>query len=479
MGDALINTAQTTSLEPRRIGYLPFYVSFYEDIHAGFRAEKAEFARECGEQLARFGEVVWDGRVIETVEQARAAGDALAAQGVDCIVVVTTLAVFAGIPLEALMQCAAPVVLWNPELAPAPPANYDMVQVVRNTTQIGVQALANTLLREGRWFRVVTGYRYGDHTLRSLDRIFRILDAACAVRNARLLEIGGGFPLMTDIELDDAFLANNLGASVTHISGEELHAKCRGVNREAIDVARIELERGHEMVGMDAVALERSIRLSLAVDSFAREHRASAGSVNCHACCRPSSEVGVTACLALGVQNTWGRPFTCTGDLPTALAMLMLKRLAGSSLYTEVQIVDAARNAVVVSNSGEGEESMRREEHRSTIRPCTNFSGACGRGASFAYPIRSGPATLVSFTPTPRGAKPFRVIAAEGEVLADLLPEIGSVAGLFRFASGDVHDAYTRWLEAGAVHHAATAAGCHARELAEICELVNAEFVGV
>ena len=56
-----------------------------------------------------------------------------------------------------------------------------------------------------------------------------------------------------------------------------------------------------------------------------------------------------------------GRPFTCTGDLPTALAMLILKKLTGVAMYTEVQVMDEKSRAVVIANSGEGEEGIRRK----------------------------------------------------------------------------------------------------------------------
>ena len=60
-------------------------------------------------------------------------------------------------------------------------------------------------------------------------------------------------------------------------------------------------------------------------------------------------------------------------------------------------------------------------------------------------------------TLVPNSPKAYRLIVAEGEVLEDTLPDAGALAGFFRFNSDDMQDAYARWMEAGAVHHAATA----------------------
>jgi L-arabinose isomerase len=222
--------------------------------------------------------------------------------------------------------------------------------------------------------------------------------------------------------------------------------------------------------------LERSIRLSEAVSTLVQNSEADAGTLNCHGVCLRNSSIGVTACYSLGVQNRGGRPFTCTGDLPTAVALLALKALTGVAMYTEVQVMDEVREAIVIANSGEGEEGIRRQDYPSLVRGNTNFSGVHGRGASFAYPLQPGPATVVSVTPSAAG---WRLIAAEGAILEEALPDAGALAGFFRFRSGDLHTSYRRWLEAGAVHHAATTLGHWTNELAALSELLGIQFIEV
>ncbi len=464
-----------------RIGFLPFYVDYYEGICADFPREKMAVARRCAQALESYGTVVWDQQLIKSADSAAAAGRALARGGIDVAVVVTTIAVFASIPWAALRELsAAPILIWNVQQIESVTQGYSMVEIVRNTGQIGTQALANTLLREGRPFKVVTGVEHSAQMRERLRRLFGVVRTALALRSARLLAVGEGFPGMTDIAMDESYLSKHLGASVQRISSAELTRAYVTADSGRVGREQEELSLASGVRDLTADEMERSVRLSVALQSLVDEHGADAGSVNCHmGNCLRNLEIGIAACYSLGVQNSRGRPFTCTGDLPTALAMLLLKNLTGVAMYTEVQVMDEKRQAVVIANSGEGEEQIRHAGARCRVIGNTNFKGVHGRGASFVYSLKPGPATLVSLTPTPNGTKPFRVIVAEGEILDEPLPDAGALAGFFRFRGTTLHDGYTRWLEAGPVHHAATSTGHWAAKIRDVGEMLNFEFVGV
>lgn len=313
-----------------------------------------------------------------------------------------------------------------------------------------------------------------------------------------MLAIGQLFPAMTDILMDEPALQQHIGATVAHVSNEELTRRYLSISEAEVEETVAGMKRTNQVNELTGDEILRSSRLCASLNSFVEEHRADGGTLNCHVgVCLRNPEIGITACYSLGVQNSMGRPFTCTGDLPTAIAMLILKKLTGISMYTEVQVMDEKRRAIVIANSGEGEDGIRRKGCKSCVRGNANFNGVHGRGASFAYPLQPGPATIVSFTPTAHETEkrrdgkveiapypsipvsPYRLIVAEGTILKDPLPDAGALAGFFRFKKADLHTGYTRWLEAGAVHHAATTFGHWSRELKAVCELLNLDFVEV
>ena len=460
-----------------KIGYLPFYVDYYEGICPDFPVEKAALAKRSYDRLAKFGEVIWDGTLVVDVATATAAGQALAAKKPDCIVVVTTIAVFGGICWAALQHLKAPILVWNPQLIETVGSGYSMEAIVRNTGQIGTQALANTLVRNGRLFRVLTGYEEGERTEKELRRFFLVVATVNALRTARLLAVGEVFGLMTDIHIDEANLARRIGATVSHVSSEELTQRYLAISDATVRDRLREMRGAYTVTELTEDEASRSARLCAVFCELVEEHRADAGTFNCHiGVCIRNPAIGITGCYSHGIQNSMGRPFTCTGDLPTALAMLLLKRLTGVAMYTEVQVMDEHRNAIVIANSGEGEEGIRREGCPAVVIGNTNFRGIHGRGASFAYPLAPGPATVLSFTPT---AGKYRLIVAEGEILEATLPDTGALAGFFRFAHTDLHTGYTRWMEAGAVHHAATTKGHWNREIAEVAEWMGFELISI
>lgn len=173
-----------------RIGFLPFYVDYYEGICPGFPVEKQAICERLAGMLRERGEVLWDGRMIRDQEQAAAAGGELARQAPDCVVVFTSIAVFSAIPWAALQPLAGPLLVWNAQQIETVAGRYTMEEIVRNTGQIGTQALANTLVREGRPFRVLTGYETAAPTRRGLDAFLGVVRAdgiECDVLDLRTL----------------------------------------------------------------------------------------------------------------------------------------------------------------------------------------------------------------------------------------------------------------------------------------------------
>src|SRR5690606_38573644 len=110
-------------------------------------------------------------------------------QRVDCVVAVTTLAVFSGIAMPAVTQVKAPLLIWNPQTLRRVTDGTTLADLVGQASHIGTQALANTLLRQGFRCHVVSG-RLGDRRLNAqLDAFFSVIRTIATVRRARMLTI--------------------------------------------------------------------------------------------------------------------------------------------------------------------------------------------------------------------------------------------------------------------------------------------------
>lgn len=455
---------------PLRIGFLPFYVDYYESLSPDFGPRKLEEISQARRALQAFGEVIGGERPLADPDAAAAAGRALREADVDCVVALCVIAVFSEVSDAAIRECEAPLLLWHRQQIETVDPSYSMVEIVRNTGQIGVQALANVLARRGRPFDVLCASHRSAAGEQGLSSFFAVVRASRALRGACVLQIGDPFPQMSDISLPPAH-REALGLRVNRKSADDITAAYLAVDAAAVE-AETELMRETWSIGeITAEELSRSARLALAVDGFTGEMPCTCATINSHGTnCLRNPAIGLTATYAISRLHAGGIPCSEVGDIPTALALRLGCELAGDALYTEVQILDEKRGAIVLANSGEAADGLRSAHAPVVLAGNANFRGLHGRGASFAYPLAAGPATVLSLTPV--GECGFHLIAMEGEILPEPLPDTGAITGFFRPAHAGLHETYRRWISAGPVHHAATCRGHLAPQLRRLAGLM-------
>ena len=208
-------------------------------------------------------------------------------------------------------------------------------------------------------------------------------------------------------------------------------------------------------------------------------HGLDGGAFNCHVPqFRFGEEIGIAPCWGLGRLTTMGMPFTCTGDILTAVAMLVTKRLGGASLYHEIEAIDYATGEVVIANSGEHDLAWLDPRDRPRLRRNGWFCGTdprCGVCAVIEPP--AGPATLVGFTPHPDARGGFRLIAARGDLTTRRFPETGTANGAFRFRDGTVEEAWARWAATGVNHHSSATPGDLSGDVTKVARQLGIEAV--
>jgi len=455
-----------------RIGLLAPFVSFYEKI-TPLRAEKERFAAQLGELLGGACEVIGGG-LVDSEMAARAAGEAFLKAEVDAVIVAPTLAVFGALPWAALevLPPALPIAIWH--LAPlgTVPPDYEIRALIRNSGALGAMALGNTLARKGRVFRVFDDPPQGGEPPETIRSFISASRAAAELRRARLGLIGSVFPQMTDILMDPEEWTRATGAEVIAVAPEEFTRACLAVSDEELDESFAQIGTRHTVDDISEDELRRSMRIALALDGLARQLSLSGGAFNCHGeNCLQNPALGVTGCYAVSQQTSVGRPFSCTGDLPTAVALLLAKRLSGAAIYGELDMVDEERDLALLANGGEGDAAFSTEPMR--VFGNENFTGLKGRGASVSVTVPEADATLLSFTPI--GDRGYRMIVAEGALDPSVLTALKGFHAGFRFAGKRARRGFRDWLEAGATHHLAVALGRQAKAIELIGEIFHWE----
>jgi L-arabinose isomerase len=466
---------------PRVAVVHPYWSLWEHTAGVAFRAERLALARRVAAAMAGSVEVVGVTDVASTEDGRRVAAE-LETERPDALLVLVSMAAppaYALAVVEGLP--AVPVVAWAIHETGLVGGDFDHGAITTQGATVGAPMLTNMLSRTRRPFELVLG-REGDAAVRARVRdALRAASVASGLRRARLGRIGRPIDGYLHVDVDDAELRAAIGIEAVDIDPDEVVDAWRAVDRARVGALEDEVRAGWDVAPDlgDGDSLERSLRAALALEEVVTRHGLDGGAFNCHVPqFRLGEEIGIAPCWALGRLTSAGRPFTCTGDILTAVAMLTTKRLGHSALYHEIEAIDYATGEVVIANSGEHDLAWLAPGERPRLRRNGWFCGKdprCGVCAVLEPP--AGPATLVGFTPHPDAAGGFRYVVARGELTSRRFPQTGTANGAFRFSHGPVEEAWVRWATAGVNHHSSATPGDISTPVATVARLLGIEAV--
>ena len=464
-----------------RIGVVsPYWTLWEHTAGPSFRAERLTLARDVAASLADAVEPV---AVLEvdSGEAGVAAGRAFADLGLDALLVIQTMAVPAAWTMAALAAVPrTPVVVWALHETGLVDGGFDHGSITTQGATVGAPMLTNLLSRADRPFELVLGRRHDPPTVARVRDALRLAGIASGISRARLGRIGRPLDGYAHVDVDDEALRAATGIELVPVDPDEVVDRFRSVADDDVRALEADVRRDW-VIDQEPVPddLDRSLRAALAFERVADEHRLDGGASNCHVPqFRFGEPIGVAPCFALGRLTSAGRPFTCTGDIVTAVAMLTTKRLGGAAIYHEIEAIDYATGEVVIANSGEHDLAWLAPGTRPRLRPNGWFCGQDAHcGVCAVFEPAPGPATLVGFTPHPAARGGFRFVVGRGALTERTFPETGTVNGAFRFRDGSVEEAWARWATAGVNHHSSATPGDLSGDVATVARHLGVEAV--
>ena len=469
-----------TSPDRPRVALVLPYNSFWEaSVPYDLRAEREALADRAQAGLLRSVDVVARGTVA-SIEDGEALARRIAAVEAEAILVLQTLAVMPSHTLAALGDLPSlPVVIWTAHRQRRIPPDFDHASITSEGATVGTPMLTNMLVRSGRPFELVVGRLDDSETLDAVSRALLQGAVATRLRRSRVGRVGPVFQGYGCVDADDDRLRSAIGIEPVRIEAAELRDLYLEVPPERV----ADLERQTRATfDIDPTAegdvIARSLRAACALDDLVARHRLDAGAINCHVPeLRFGQEVGIAPCFALGRQTSEGTPWTCAGDVVTAVAMLVLKRLGGAAQYHELESLDYETDELVVASSGEFDLDFASGRPTLVRNLWYDRDPHCGACACFGAP--AGPATLVGFTELDSPAPGYRFIVAQGEFTGTGWPGVGTPYAAFRFSGGPVVEAWTRWCRAGANHHSAATPGDLSADVASVAAFLGVEVVRI
>ena len=201
--------------------------------------------------------------------------------------------------------------------------------------------------------------------------------------------------------------------------------------------------------GVDRKALDRSLRLKLALEEFKSDGKIDAFAVRCWP--EAFTEYGGAFCGPVAMMGEQYTPCACEADVNGAISSLILQRTAKRPAFlVDIVDMDAEDDTGVVWHCGQAPISMRDPEYfaRAAIHSNRRLP------LLFEFPLKPGRVTMLRLS---RARGQLKFVLAGGEMLKRDLAFSGT-AGVVRF-DRPVNEMLDRILASGLEHHVSIAYG--------------------
>lgn len=368
----------------------------------------------------------------------------------ECVLVLETMATPPADTLAALPQL--PLVIWAAHRRSSVPEQFDHGGITAEGATVGTPMLTSVLVRMKRQFKLIIGRLQDEVVIGAVMSALLGAAAATRVRGARIGRVGPVQEGYLCVDTPDELLEGQLGAEIVRLAATAMKDAYDRVDPARLKQLREETNALYE-VEVTGEGLDRSLRAACAIEDLVVEHGLSAAAINCHVPEIRLGGIGVAPCFGLGRSTSRGVPWTCTGDVLTAMAMLISKALGGAAQYHELESYDYETDEFVVASSGEHDLALAPDVRPRLIENDWFKTDPCV-GVCACFAPQQGPASLLALADV--GDK-YRLIVAEGAFTGRAFPSTGTANAGFRFRRGLA--GWSDWCQLGASHHSSASPG--------------------
>jgi L-fucose isomerase-like protein len=420
---------------------------------------------------------------LSNIEESVAAVAKVNGLGLEVVLILSSMAV----PPQTLttflnsLEAKPEVVIWAVnDVDFAVRDDFNHGAITQHGSTVGAPMIASALLRSGTRSPVILGRLGDDAVLGRIRSAIKLGGASARLRRARIGAIGTPLVGYSHVVTDSDQLQKATGMTVVDIEPSHFADVFRAVNSERagqfLDEMTARYCPSSEIRGSQS--LLGAARAAVALQDLCEALDLSGGAMNCHVDeIRLGEEIGFAPCFALGHMTSRGVPWTCVGDVLTAIAMVGVAALGRPTLYHEIEAIDYESGELLIANSGEHDSrfwpSNRPSIERNDWFPASeNMCSVCVTGE-----LADGLATLVAFAEQPDHR--YRFITAQGRLTGRGFPWTGTTNGGLRLDAEDPFGSWEVWAEAGPGHHSCLTTGHVAADLGAVASAVGCEWVSV
>lgn len=449
--------------------YLPQFPSLIPEFEAQYQSFK--------QTLPKTVELI-DGGIITTKELSQAAGDKFRAADVDLVIVQLLTYSTSYNMLPAVRDLDVPVILVNVQKKAAPDyKNTDTPTWLGQLYACGaVGEMVADLERAGKRHAVITGVVEGgdEYVEKEIEEWCRAAQVRRRFRDTNIAQIGRPYPGMMDLYIDETNLYNRMWLYTKQFDWEKMWAIAdniideQTIRTKAEDIlATFDIEGGATVETVWEMA-----RYVVAFEQWVKDEQL--GFIASHYDGFAQGVAGKLDSMLIPAFSMLIKQHTACaveGDIKVAMAMSILKTIAGTGQLSEMYSIDFPADICIIGHSGSGDADIS-QDRKPTMKIVPVFHGKTGGGYLTQFYPPAGAVTYLAITQDKNGV--FRFVVAEGENEKGEIFMFGDTNMRTRFSIG-AREFCNRWSEAGPTHHMAAAVGRHIDTIVKVAKIFNVE----
>lgn len=447
--------------------YLPQFPSLVPEFEGQF----ADFKKTIPDSV----ELV-DGGIVTTKEAAMAAGDKFRAADVDLVLLQMLTYATSYNMLPAIRDLNVPVVLVNVQKKKAPDyANTDTATWLGELYACGaVGEMVADLERAGKRHAVITGVVEGGdpEVEKQIAEWCTAAQVRRRFRDTNIAQIGRPYPGMMDLYIDETNLYNRMGLYTKQFDWEKMWSIADDITDE--DAIRAKAEDILDTFDIEGGATVETVwemaKYVVAFEKWVKDEQLAL--VASH---YDGFAEGVAGKLdsmlipAFSMLIKQGTACAVEGDIKVAMAMSILKTIAGTGQLSEMYSIDFNEDICIIGHSGSGDADIS-VDRKPTMKIVPVFHGKTGGGYLTQFYPPAGDVTYLAITQDKDGH--FKFVVAEGVNEKGPIFTFGDTNMRTRFSIG-AREFCNRWSEAGPTHHMAAAIGRHIDVIEKVGKILD------
>ena len=419
-----------------------------------------------------------DGGMITTKEQAQATGDKFRAEDVDLVILQMLTYATSYNVLPVVRDLNVPVVVVNVQKKAQPDyANTDIPIWLGELYACGAPGeVVADLNRAGKRHAVITGVVEGGdpEVAEQLEQWCTAAQVRRRLRRTNIAQIGRPYPGMMDLYIDETNLYNRMGLYTKQFDWEKMWAIADDIDDQAaIDAKAAEILDTFDVEGGAQVSdepIQEMAKYVLAFEQWCRDEEI--GLVASHYDGYAQGQAGVLDSMlipAFSMLIKQGTACAVEGDMKVAVAMSILKTIAGTGQLSEMYSIDFPEDVVIIGHSGSGDADISTAK-KPTLKVVPVFHGKTGGGYLTQFYPGLGTVTYLGITQDGDGN--FKFVVAEGENVEGPIFTFGDTNMRMKFSIG-AREFMNRWNETGPTHHMAAALGSHTDTILKVAKILD------